>query len=44
MSRTRLVPFLVLLAVGSSATAQVPMTVPVHPLDHLTPAEHWVGS
>ncbi len=35
-----------LVCLGSSIgslSAQAPMAAPLHPLDHLTPAEHWVA-
>ena len=44
MSRIRLFALLVILfsSIGSSV-AQAPVGGPLHPLDHLTPAEHWAA-
>ena len=42
MSRTSIFVLLLLISssIGSTAT-QLPVAAPLHPLDHLTPAEHW---
>ena len=44
MSRRYCFALLVFLfsSIGSSS-AQAPMAAPLHPLDHLTPAEHWAA-
>ena len=43
MAIFRLTALLAVLATVPSVGAQVPMTEPLHPLDHLTPAEHWTA-
>ena len=41
MSRILSLSVLVLSFLAGSSAAQNPMAAPLHPLDHLTPAEHW---
>ena len=43
MATRRLTALLAVLVTTPSVSAQVPMTQPLHPLDHLTPAEHWTA-